>query len=84
MYTYQIKVEYFGKGFVGWQLQKKGLSVQGVIENALLKVLKEKVRVIGSGRTDTGVHAKEQSAHFITKKKIITPKKKPVNWESPK
>ena len=69
MYTYQIKVEYFGKGFVGWQLQKKGLSVQGVIENALLKVLKEKVRVIGSGRTDTGVHAKEQSAHFITKKK---------------
>ena len=57
--------------FVGWQIQKNGLSVQEVLEKALSKFLKEKIRVIGSGRTDAGVHASEQSAHFKTKLKII-------------
>ena len=71
MFTYQIIVEYLGKNFVGWQIQKNGLSVQEVLEKALSKFLKEKIRVIGSGRTDAGVHASEQSAHFKTKHKII-------------
>ena len=71
MFTYQIKVEYLGTNFVGWQIQKNGLSVQEVLEKALSKFLKEKIRVIGSGRTDAGVHASEQSAHFKTKYKII-------------
>ena len=71
MFTYQIKVEYLGTNFVGWQIQKNGLSVQGVLEKALSKFLKDKIRVIGSGRTDSGVHASEQSAHFKTKHKII-------------
>ena len=71
MFTYQIKVEYFGANFVGWQIQKNGVSVQEVLEKALSKFLKEKIRVIGSGRTDAGVHASEQSAHFKTKHKII-------------
>ena len=71
MFTYQIKVEYLGTNFVGWQIQKNGLSVQEVLENALSKFLNDKVRVIGSGRTDAGVHAREQSAHFKTKIKII-------------
>jgi len=71
MFTYQIIVEYLGKNFVGWQIQKNGLSVQEVLEKALSKFLKEKIRVIGSGRTDAGVHASEQSAHFKTKYKII-------------
>ena len=71
MFTYQIILEYLGKNFVGWQIQKNGLSVQEVLEKALSKFLKEKIRVIGSGRTDAGVHASEQSAHFKTKHKII-------------
>ena len=71
MFTYQIIVEYLGKNFVGWQIQKNGLSVQEVLEKALSKFLKEKIRVTGSGRTDAGVHASEQSAHFKTKYKII-------------
>tara|TARA_Y100001970_G_scaffold287447_1_gene412130 strand:- start:1471 stop:2211 length:741 start_codon:yes stop_codon:yes gene_type:complete len=70
MFTYQIKVEYLGTNFVGWQIQKNGISVQEVLEKVLSKILKNKIRVIGSGRTDKGVHANEQSAHFKTKKKI--------------
>ena len=71
MFTYQINVEYLGTNFVGWQIQKNGLSVQEVLEKALSKFLKDKIRVIGSGRTDAGVHASEQSAHFKTKHKIF-------------
>ena len=71
MFIYQISVEYLGTNFVGWQIQKNGLSVQEVLEKVLSKFLKDKIRVIGSGRTDAGVHASEQSAHFKTKYKII-------------
>ena len=67
MITYQIMVEYLGTNFVGWQIQRNGISVQEVLEKVLSKLLKDKIRVIGSGRTDAGVHASEQSAHFITK-----------------
>mgnify|MGYP001449496362 CR=1 FL=1 len=70
MITYQIKVEYLGTNFVGWQFQKNGLSIQEVLETALSQYLRENVRIIGSGRTDSGVHASEQSAHFKTKNKI--------------
>ena len=70
MFTYQIKVEYLGTNFVGWQIQKNGLSVQEVLEKALSKFLNNKISVMGSGRTDAGVHASEQSAHFRTKKNI--------------
>tara|TARA_B100000965_G_C19459994_1_gene699237 strand:+ start:64 stop:804 length:741 start_codon:yes stop_codon:yes gene_type:complete len=71
MFKYQICIEYLGTNFVGWQSQKNGLSIQEVLEKVLSKFLKEKIRVIGSGRTDAGVHATEQSAHFKTKSKII-------------
>ncbi len=71
MITYQIIVEYLGTNFVGWQIQQNGLSVQEVLEKVLSKFLKEKIKIIGSGRTDAGVHASEQSAHFKTNGKII-------------
>ena len=70
MFIYQINLEYLGTNFVGWQFQKNGISVQEVLEKALSKFLKDKIRVIGSGRTDAGVHAKGQSAHFKTNRKI--------------
>ena len=70
MFVYQIIIEYDGTNFVGWQMQKNGLSVQEAIQKILIKVLKQKIILYGSGRTDSGVHALEQSAHFIIKKKI--------------
>ena len=70
MSVYQIIIEYNGKNFVGWQKQKNGSSVQQAIEKILNKILKEKIILYGSGRTDAGVHAMGQSAHFISKTKI--------------
>jgi len=70
MYRYQILIEYLGTPFVGWQIQKKGNTVQKVIQFVLSKLLKQKIILQGSGRTDAGVHALEQSAHFDVKNKI--------------
>ena len=64
MQRYKIKIEYEGTPFVGWQFQKNGKSIQEVLQNAIFKFSKEKVIVIGSGRTDSGVHALGQTAHF--------------------
>ncbi len=70
MNRYQILIEYVGTNYNGWQIQKKGQTIQGRIQNTISKIFKEKVNIIGSGRTDTGVHALEQSAHFDTSTKI--------------
>ena len=70
MFTYQILIEYDGTNFVGWQRQKNGISIQGSIEKVLKKLLKQKVILHGSGRTDSGVHANAQSAHFNSIHKI--------------
>ena len=70
MPRYQILVEYVGTNFIGWQIQSKGKSIQKLIQTKLSKLLKEKIVLVGSGRTDAGVHAIEQSAHFDCKKKI--------------
>ena len=69
MYRYQVLIEYEGTNFRGWQIQKKGSTVQKLVQLKISKILKEKINLIGSGRTDTGVHALEQSAHFDCKKK---------------
>tara|TARA_Y100000022_G_scaffold181131_1_gene173567 strand:- start:62 stop:802 length:741 start_codon:yes stop_codon:yes gene_type:complete len=71
MARYQLLVEYVGTNFRGWQIQKKGLTIQGLIQEKLSKLLKEKIILNGSGRTDTGVHAIEQSAHFDCENEII-------------
>ena len=71
MHRYQILIEYVGTNFIGWQIQPKGQSVQKLIQNKISKLLKERVNLVGSGRTDSGVHAIEQSAHFDCKKKIL-------------
>ena len=82
MFRYQLLIEYVGTNFRGWQIQKKGSTIQGLIQEKLSKLLKEKIILNGSGRTDTGVHAIEQSAHFDCKKKIIDLKKflKSINY----
>jgi|TARA_B100000929_G_scaffold57011_1_gene42665 tRNA pseudouridine38-40 synthase len=71
MYRYQVLIEYDGKDYVGWQKQKNGKSIQSQIQNCISKILKEKIKLYGSGRTDSGVHAINQSAHFDTKETII-------------
>ena len=71
MHRYQVLIEYEGTNFVGWQIQKKGNTVQKLVQSKISKILKEKINIIGSGRTDAGVHAWQQSAHFESKKKII-------------
>ena len=70
MQRYKIKIEYDGTAFVGWQFQKNGLSVQEVLQKAIFNFSREKVIVTGAGRTDSGVHALGQIAHFDLEKKI--------------
>ena len=70
MNRYQILIEYVGTNYNGWQVQRKGKTIQGRIQNTISKIFKEKINIIGSGRTDSGVHALEQSAHFDTITKI--------------
>ena len=72
--NYQIIIEYDGTSYNGWQYQKNGSSIQNEIERALRKILKKKIRIIGSGRTDAGVHAVGQSANFFSDK-IVDDKK---------
>ena len=61
---YFIEFSYDGLAFHGWQRQPNALSVQEVIEDGLSKLLKKKIPIIGAGRTDAGVHARQMFAHF--------------------
>ena len=70
MQRYKIKIEYDGTPFVGWQFQKNGQSIQEVLQKAIYSFSKEKVVITGAGRTDSGVHALAQIAHFDLKKKV--------------
>lgn len=67
MYRYKIIIEYDGKNFHGWQKQRGITTIQGIIEEACKKLNGSKVVVYGAGRTDSGVHALGQVAHFDLK-----------------
>jgi len=64
MRNFKIVLEYDGSAYRGWQRQKNGLSIQQVLEEAIKEITGRKVSVIGSGRTDAGVHALNQVASF--------------------
>ncbi len=64
MQRVKIVIEYEGTHYFGWQLQKGQRTIQGEIERALQILFKRPVRVTGAGRTDSGVHARGQVAHF--------------------
>lgn len=61
---YFIELAYNGKNYHGWQNQPDVITVQEVLENSLSTLLREKIQVMGAGRTDAGVHAKQLFAHF--------------------
>ena len=61
---FRLILQYDGSGYVGWQLQPRGRTVQGEMEAALLRLTGARRPVQGAGRTDTGVHALGQVAHF--------------------
>jgi tRNA pseudouridine38-40 synthase len=64
MRNFKMVVEYDGSAYCGWQRQENGLSIQQVLEEKIRLITCEKVTVIGSGRTDAGVHALNQVASF--------------------
>jgi tRNA pseudouridine38-40 synthase len=72
---YKIKVSYDGTNYSGWQVQPRHRTVQGELERLMAEMASQKhVRVESSGRTDTGVHARAQVAHFDLKQPLANPK----------
>lgn len=69
---YLLQLSYHGKAYHGWQKQHNATSVQQVVEEKLSLLIGENIEVLGCGRTDTGVHAKQYFAHFDSTKSIDT------------
>jgi len=67
---YFIEFSYNGKNYFGYQIQPKDISVQEELEKALSTILRESIKTVGAGRTDTGVHAKKMFAHFETEQDL--------------
>ena len=70
--NFKLTIEYDGSGFHGWQRQKNDRTVQGVIETAIVTMTGQPVTLIGSGRTDAGVHALGQVANFLCETELAT------------
>lgn len=70
----RLIISYDGTNYVGWQVQPNGVSVQELLEKALFELTGEQIRVEGSGRTDSGVHARAQVAHFDTNVRMAADK----------
>ncbi len=68
--TYKITISYDGTDYFGWQRQPDKKTIQGELENVLYNFKSKKINVLGAGRTDAGVHAVGQVAHFIADIKL--------------
>ncbi len=66
----KLTLAYDGTDFAGWQRQKNGRSIQGVLEQTFRRLLGQKIPVVGSGRTDAGVHAQGQVAHAVVQTRL--------------
>lgn len=64
MYRYFVRFSYDGTNYHGWQIQPNGNSVQEELQKALTTILRTEIEVVGAGRTDAGVHARDMTAHF--------------------
>ncbi len=69
-HNYKLIIQYDGTNYAGWQIQKNALTIQQLISDSIKVIIKEEINLIGSGRTDSGVHAIGQSANFKTEKEI--------------
>ncbi len=74
MNNYKLTVQYVGTNYCGWQIQSNGISVQQTIVDSIKIIVGEEINLIGSGRTDAGVHALGQVANFKSEQ-ILEPKK---------
>ncbi|GAB4186318.1 MAG: tRNA pseudouridine(38-40) synthase TruA [Simkaniaceae bacterium] len=72
--TYKLTISYDGTNYCGWQSQPNGVAVQELIQKALSTILRQPLPLIGSGRTDAGVHALGQTAHFRTNVSLEKPR----------
>ena len=72
MRNIKLTIEYDGTNYLGWQRQPQGITIQEVIEDTLSKITSETITVIGSGRTDSGVHALAQVANFKTEGRMTS------------
>lgn len=72
MNRYFVYLAYNGANYCGWQIQPNGLSVQEVIEKSLSTLLRMPITIVGAGRTDAGVHAREMAAHFEAEVQDVT------------
>jgi tRNA pseudouridine38-40 synthase len=66
MKNIKLIIEYDGTHYSGWQRQKNGTSIEETVEQAIMKILNEDIKLIGSSRTDAGVHSKGQTVNFTT------------------
>lgn len=73
MSKYKLTISYDGTNYCGWQIQPTGTTIQELIQNGIKVLLKHEITLIGSGRTDAGVHALEQVAHFKSELDINIP-----------
>ncbi len=71
---YFLKLSYNGKAYHGWQKQPNAITIQEVLEHTLTNLTQQKVEIVGAGRTDTGVHAKEMYAHFDCNSLVVSTK----------
>lgn len=87
MRNLRLEIEYDGTNYCGWQIQRNSNnkpSIQETLEKTLRKILQEKIKLIGSGRTDAGVHALAQVANFKTNSKVALEKlQKALNGNLP-
>lgn len=65
-HNYKLTISYDGSNYCGWQIQPNGITIQETIQRILSTILREDIHIIGSGRTDAGVHAMGQVANFHT------------------
>jgi tRNA pseudouridine38-40 synthase len=80
-----LEISYDGTRYSGWQIQENALTVQGVIQSALSEIVKHPVKLLGSGRTDGGVHAIGQVAAFKTSSRMTEAEfKRAINAKIPK
>jgi len=70
MRNIKITIEFDGTNYNGWQIQPGRPTIQGEIERALNKLVQQEIKIIGAGRTDTGVHALNQVANFLTESQL--------------